>query len=117
MSPLPRPFRSMLPEILLIAVACLQFLIGPFLFTEGPAGHRRLGRTWAVISLLALCGAIVDLRPAPQSSATFAADRSERFFGLVRPRRCDSGRNCARADQLGRTWSTHYPPSFTECSC
>jgi NADH-quinone oxidoreductase subunit N len=46
------------PELLLMAVACLQFLIGPFLLTEGRPANRGLARFWAVISLLALFAAL-----------------------------------------------------------
>jgi NADH-quinone oxidoreductase subunit N len=58
MLPFVQDIRSLAPEILLIAVACLEFLIGPFLFTEGQSVSRRLGRAWGVISLAALIGAI-----------------------------------------------------------
>jgi NADH-quinone oxidoreductase subunit N len=58
MVPFIQNVRSQSPEILLIAVACLQFLIGPFLVTEGRPASRRVGRAWAVISLMALLGAI-----------------------------------------------------------
>jgi NADH-quinone oxidoreductase subunit N len=58
MSPFAQCVRCELPEILLIAVACLQFLIGPFLLTEGRPASPRLGRLWAVVSLLALLAAI-----------------------------------------------------------
>ncbi|HXY37729.1 MAG TPA: NADH-quinone oxidoreductase subunit N [Planctomycetaceae bacterium] len=50
--------RSQLPELLLIGVACLQFLIGPFLVTEGRPVSRSLGRFWAAVSLAAFIGAI-----------------------------------------------------------
>ncbi len=54
--------QCVLPEILLIAVACLQFLIGPFCLTEGLPVNRRLGRVWAVVSLIALLAAILVWR-------------------------------------------------------
>jgi NADH-quinone oxidoreductase subunit N len=59
MLPFVQNVQSVLPEILLIGVASLQFLIGPFLLTEGRPVSRSVGRTWAVISLLAFIGAIV----------------------------------------------------------
>ena len=67
MLPFVQNVQSQAPEILLIGVACLQFLIGPFLLTEGQPVSRRLGRTWAVISLLALVGAIVLWVQSPSS--------------------------------------------------
>src|SRR5262249_38574027 len=68
MSPFLQTLQSLAPEILLIGVACLQFLIGPFLFTEGQPVSRRVGRGWAVVSLLALVGAILVWRWLPSSS-------------------------------------------------
>jgi NADH-quinone oxidoreductase subunit N len=65
MSPFLRTVQSQAPEILLIGVACLQFLIGPFLITEGQPVSRRVGRAWAVVSLLALLGAIAVWRLYP----------------------------------------------------
>jgi NADH-quinone oxidoreductase subunit N len=52
---------------LLIGVACLQFLIGPFLLTEGQPVSRRVGRAWAVISLLAFLAALGVWRLFPSS--------------------------------------------------
>ena len=67
MSPFLRALQCQAPEILLVGVACLQFLIGPFLLTEGEPVSRRVGRGWAVISLLALFGALVVWRWLPVS--------------------------------------------------
>ncbi|HET6325402.1 MAG TPA: NADH-quinone oxidoreductase subunit N [Planctomycetaceae bacterium] len=67
MSPFLQTVQAQAPEILLIGVACLEFLIGPFLLTEGQPVSRRVGRGWAVISLLALVGAIGVWRLYPSS--------------------------------------------------
>jgi NADH-quinone oxidoreductase subunit N len=58
MSPFAESVRSILPECLLIAVASLQFLIGPFLVAEGKAASRTIGRNWATVSLAALVAAL-----------------------------------------------------------
>jgi NADH-quinone oxidoreductase subunit N len=58
MSPFAESVRSILPECLLIAVASLQFLIGPFLVAEGKAASRTIGRNWAMVSLAALVAAL-----------------------------------------------------------
>jgi NADH-quinone oxidoreductase subunit N len=72
-APLMLPFiqtiRCVSPEILLISVACLQFLIGPFLVTEGLPVSRRLGRACAVVSLLALVAAIGIWQLYPSSAS------------------------------------------------
>jgi NADH-quinone oxidoreductase subunit N len=62
MQPFAQTVQCVLPEIVLIAVACLQFLIGPFCLTEGRPVDRRLGRLWAVVSLAALVVAILVWR-------------------------------------------------------
>ncbi len=62
MQPFAQTVQCVLPEIVLIAVACLQFLIGPFCLTEGRPVDRRLGRLWAVVSLAALLVAILVWR-------------------------------------------------------
>jgi NADH-quinone oxidoreductase subunit N len=67
MSSFLQTLQSQAPEILLIAVACLQFLIGPFLLTEGQPVSRRVGRAWAVISLLAFLAALGVWRLFPSS--------------------------------------------------
>jgi NADH-quinone oxidoreductase subunit N len=61
--------RCTSPELLLMAVACLQFLIGPFLLTEGRPASRGLARLWAVISLLALFAAIGMWRLYPTAAS------------------------------------------------
>ena len=67
MLPFEQSLRALSPELLLIAVATLELLIGPFLLTEGQPVGRRVGRTWAVISLMALMGAIAVWRFYPTS--------------------------------------------------
>jgi NADH-quinone oxidoreductase subunit N len=67
MSSFLQTLQSQAPEILLIGVACLQFLIGPFLLTEGQPVSRRVGRAWAVISLLAFLAALGVWRLFPSS--------------------------------------------------
>lgn len=60
MSPFAESIRSILPELLLMAAACLQFLVGPFLITEGKASTGRLCRMWSVYSLAALLAAFAS---------------------------------------------------------
>jgi NADH-quinone oxidoreductase subunit N len=69
MSVLAQSVRAVLPECLLIAAACVQFLLGPFVVTEGVAGPRRLGRIWSLFSLAALAAAAACWLwyPAPES--------------------------------------------------
>lgn len=72
MSPFAENIRSVLPELLLVAAAALQFLVGPFLVTEGKTSTGRLSRFWSVYSLAALLAALYVWHwyPAPGSSAT-----------------------------------------------
>jgi NADH-quinone oxidoreductase subunit N len=83
MLPFVQNVRSQWPEILLIAVACLQFLIGPFLFTEGQPVSRRLGRMWGVISLLAFIGAIWLWIQSP-ATPSLGVVQSDALAGLGR---------------------------------
>ncbi len=62
MQPFAQTVQCVLPEIVLIAAACLQLLIGPFCVTEGRPVDRRLGRLWAVVSLAALVVAMLVWR-------------------------------------------------------
>ncbi len=86
MSPFAASVRSILPECLLVAVACLQFLIGPFLVAEGKGASRRIGRAWAAVSLAALAAALWLWYeyPAPESPllspALFRSDSLAGFF-------------------------------------
>lgn len=86
MSPFAESVRSILPECLLVAVACLQFLIGPFLATEGKAASQTVGRAWAAVSLAALAAALWMWYqyPAQESSllsrALFRSDSLAQFF-------------------------------------
>ncbi len=43
MSPFVQSVHAILPECFLVAVACLQFLMGPFLVTEGRPASPRVG--------------------------------------------------------------------------
>jgi NADH-quinone oxidoreductase subunit N len=54
MSPIAQSVHAIIPECLLVAVACLQFLFGPFLVTEGQKSSGKMGRGWGVVSLAAL---------------------------------------------------------------
>ena len=86
-----------------MAVACLQFLIGPFLVAEGKRASQRIGRTWATISLAALAAALwlwYSTR-SPESPFLSPALFRERFARRVFPRRGDPRGNRAGADQLG----------------
>ena len=86
MSPFEQSVRSILPELLLIAVACLQFLIGPFLATPGKTASQRISRAWGVISVAALLAALGlwYRQPAPESAvlstAMFRTDSLAEFF-------------------------------------
>jgi NADH-quinone oxidoreductase subunit N len=87
MSPFAESVRSILPECLLVATACLQFLIGPFLVTEGQAASRTIGRTWSAVSLAALGAALWLWYEYPASGSAFAsagAFRSDPFSSFFR---------------------------------
>jgi NADH-quinone oxidoreductase subunit N len=72
MLPFVQNIASVAPEILLVGVACLMFLVGPFLFTEGQPVSRRLSRLWGVVSLAAFIGAIVLWLRIPESDSSGA---------------------------------------------
>jgi len=87
MSPFAESVRSILPECLLVATACLQFLIGPFLVTEGQAASQKIGRMWSAVSLAALAAALWVWFAFPASGSAFAAAapfRSDSFSSFFR---------------------------------
>jgi NADH-quinone oxidoreductase subunit N len=87
MSPFAESVRSILPECLLLATACLQFLIGPFLVVEGQAASRKIGRMWSTVSLAALVAALWVWYEYPVSGSTFASAtpfRSDPFASFFR---------------------------------
>jgi NADH-quinone oxidoreductase subunit N len=78
--------HCVLPECLLVAVACFQFLVGPFLVTEGRPAPRNVGRIWAVLSVAAILAAasLGLLYPAPEDSSVMGIVRSSAFLGFFR---------------------------------
>lgn len=91
MSPFAQSVRAILPEVLLMGVACLQFLIGPFLVTERKDAGGKMSRGWAAVTLAALAAALWLWReyPLPRatlmdtsilSSALFRSDALTAFF-------------------------------------
>jgi NADH-quinone oxidoreductase subunit N len=92
MSPFALSVRAILPECLLIAVACLQFLIGPFLVTERKDVSGKMGRGWGAVALAAFAVALWLWREYPVRSATLvdtnllasALFRSDSLTGFFR---------------------------------
>jgi NADH-quinone oxidoreductase subunit N len=86
MSPFVQTVHAILPECFLVAVACLQFLLGPFLVTEGETASPRVGRMWAAISVAALVGALWLWFQYPAQGSTsvlavpFRSDSLTAFF-------------------------------------
>lgn len=86
MSPFAQSIRLIVPECLLVAVACAQFLVGPFLVEEGILASRKIARGWAVLSLAALVAAMAVWYqyPAAETSllspALFRSDWLAGFF-------------------------------------
>jgi NADH-quinone oxidoreductase subunit N len=54
MTAFAQSIHCILPECLLAAVACVQFLVGPFLVADGHSVQRKLGRLWGSVSIASL---------------------------------------------------------------
>src|SRR6202451_3470611 len=87
MSPFEASVRSILPETLLVATGCVQFLVGPFLVEAGRTAPQKRDRAWGAVSLAALAAALWLWYqfPAPEShGAAGVAFRSDSFSTFFR---------------------------------
>jgi NADH-quinone oxidoreductase subunit N len=87
MSQFAQTVRCILPECLLVAVACLQFLLGPFFITEGKPAYRGLSRAWSGITIAALIAAAWVWYRFPaqeQSSVTLFALTNDKWLWFFR---------------------------------